>query len=569
MVVVTVIIACLSYGVLTLPKVQPATADGFSAERVINDLKVIAEKPHSVIHEENRKDVRYYLAGRLEGLGAQVEFFEYDSTFMIGKGIQTEYLFDCVNILGTIEPAKALEDTTYLMLIAHYDSRPPRMFGRDTVCSMGAADDAYGVGVILETVNQAMKCHQDWYQGVKVLFTDGEEVGLGGISESFKKDRHIFDNVGFVINIEARGPYAPCLLFETSANNAKVVDFYTEQASYPTTYSLTTVVYSFLPNYTDFKIIKDSTDIPGMNFSTINDVNHYHTHLDNLGNVSAKAVQHYGAQICPVALKYLTGKEYASKEAFKASEDKIFFTHPAVGMIKFTKKGYMITNIVTLVLFLLAFVCCALRGRMSAGSAFKQMGLVLILGLAMLGVGEFIAWAAAAAYGTKFSMFGVVDAIMQDNLIMILSVVLMAALVSFFYLRSKDRHVRKVSSSSIRRGAAAVAGEKFSVSRLYGALLLHAVLTAVLLFALGENLMFFIPLFCGLCGVLLWRLTGIKEGLLIAFAAILLHALSFLTNLALALTIGAFGAIALLAFFDLMVLIPMADLYLSDKKSLS
>jgi hypothetical protein len=32
-----------------------------------------------------------------------------------------------------------------------------------------------------------------------------------------------------------------------------------------------------------------------------------------------------------------------------------------------------------------------------------------------------------------------------------------------------------------------------------------------------------------------------------------------------ALTIGAFGAVAMLAFCDIMVLIPMADLYLLDQ----
>jgi hypothetical protein len=47
---------------------------------------------------------------------------------------------------------------------------------------------------------------------------------------------------------------------------------------------------------------------------------------------------------------------------------------------------------------------------------------------------------------------------------------------------------------------------------------------------------------------------------------ILLHAFSFLFALSMALTIGAFGAVMMLAFLDFMVLIPMADLYLISKK---
>ena len=47
---------------------------------------------------------------------------------------------------------------------------------------------------------------------------------------------------------------------------------------------------------------------------------------------------------------------------------------------------------------------------------------------------------------------------------------------------------------------------------------------------------------------------------------ILLHAYSFLYALAMALTIGAFGAVAMLAFLDVMLLIPMADIYVTSSR---
>jgi hypothetical protein len=66
--------------------------------------------------------------------------------------------------------------------------------------------------------------------------------------------------------------------------------------------------------------------------------------------------------------------------------------------------------------------------------------------------------------------------------------------------------------------------------------------------------------------LILYRLTSLKVWLLAAIVLILLHAFSFLYALAMALTIGAFGAVAMLAFFDFMVLIPMADMYLTANK---
>jgi hypothetical protein len=61
-------------------------------------------------------------------------------------------------------------------------------------------------------------------------------------------------------------------------------------------------------------------------------------------------------------------------------------------------------------------------------------------------------------------------------------------------------------------------------------------------------------------------LTSLRFWLLAAIFATLLHAFSFLWALTMALTIGAFGAVMMLAFIDLMMLIPMADLYMMPNR---
>lgn len=288
----------LAYGLWTQPAPKPIDYEGFSAERVVNDIEVISKEHHSVAHPEERAKVREYLVERLEGLGADtVQIFRYDS--LVGpQNKHVVYTFDAYDVLAEFPPLQASDDTTYMMFVAHYDSRYSQPVLKDTVWSYGAADDGYGVGVTLETVSQAQKFRDQWKQGIKVLFTDAEEVGMMGMKAIWENDRQVFDNVGFMINIEARGPWGPALLFEACPGNEKVMELYDDAAKYPYTYSLTTVVYSFMPNFTDFTIVKDS--IPGLNFSTIADVNHYHTDLDNFSNVSAKSIQHYGAQILPI-----------------------------------------------------------------------------------------------------------------------------------------------------------------------------------------------------------------------------------------------------------------------------
>ena len=553
----------LAYGLWTLPKPQNADYEGFSSARVVEDIRVISQKPHSVAHPDERAQVREYLIDRLESMGADtVMQFRYDS--IVGpQNKHVEYTFDAVNLLAEFAPASETVSGTDLMLVAHYDSRYSQPMPRDTVWSYGAADDGYGVGVILETVSLALKNRGEWKQGIKVLFTDAEEPGMKGMKAIWENNREVFDNVGLVLNVEARGTWGPALLFEACPGNAKVQELYASTAAYPFTYSLTTVVYQFLPMFTDFTIVKD--ELPGLNFSNIADVNHYHTDLDNFSNISEKTIQHYGSQILPLTMEYLTGEEYADKDYLRSDSDKVNFTIPLIGLFSFSKVGYIVLCVAVFVLFLLAFALEGLRGRIKAAKVFGFSLKVLGGSVLALLIGEGFAYACAAAAGAQFNLFGTVQGVPFDNKAMILFMVLMFAACVLLYMSGRTKAARSVSGS-MRASAVtnAVTGNALSV--LYGVLALQFVLSAVLLGVIGENMMFFITFAFAVAGIILWRLTSLRVWLLAAIVLILLHALSFLFALAMALTIGALGAVALIALIDMMVIIPLADLYLMPSR---
>lgn len=554
----------LAYGLWTRPSAEPVDAEGFSAARAVEDIEVISKKHHSVAHPEERAEVREYLTGRLQELGADtIRLFKYDS--LVGpQNKHVVYTFDAVDVLAEFPPQKAMEDTTYLLFVAHYDSRYSQPMPKDTVWSYGAADDGYGVSVILESVSQLLKFRQDWNQGVKVLFTDAEEVGMMGMKAIWENDREVFDNVGFMINLEARGPWGPALLFETCPGNEKIMDLYARAADYPFTYSLTTVVYSFMPNFTDFTIVKD--EIPGMNFSTIADINHYHTDLDNFSNISAKSIQHYGAQMLPVAAEYLTDPVYADKNYLKAENDTVNFTIPVLGLFNFSKSVYTVINIVVFVLFLLLLGLDVLRGRVKMKKVLVKALVVLGTAVGVLLLGEGIAWLCSVIAGAKFKLFGIISGVAFDNAAMVASTAIMAVICVMVYVSGREKAIRQ-ASGSMRASAVTNAVTRHAESLLYGTLVLMLVFSAALLFTIGENLMFFIPLTFAVAAMILYRLTSLKLWLPVAVALILLHAFSFLYALAMALTLGAFGAVAMLAFLDIMVLVPVADLYLTSKPS--
>lgn len=559
---VVVVSALLAYGLITLPQPKPDYHTGFSSARVLEDIEVISREHHSVAQPEERAQVREYLVERLKELGGNVTCYQYDS--LTGpQNEHVEYTFDAVDVLAEFPPVQQKEDTTYLMLVAHYDSRYSKPMPKDTVWSYGAADDGYGLGVILETVAELIKDRHEWSQGVKVLFTDAEEVGMLGMKSIWENDRHVFDNVGFIINIEGRGTWGPALLFETSAGNEKIMDLYAVESRYKYTYSLTTVVYGFMPNFTDFTIVKD--DIPGVNFSTIADVNTYHTDQDNFSNVSPKSIQHYGEQILPLAHRYVTDSAYADKDALRSEKDTVNFTIPLLGLFNVSETLYKIINIAVFVLFLLVFGLEGVRGRLKAANVFKKSCIILFVSIGALAVGELIAYLCAVVSGARFKPFGIVQGVPFDNVVMAASVLFMVLAVILVYCLLRRNAVRE-TSGSMRASAAANAAEKFAYSQLYGALALMFLLSAVLVFTIGENLMFFVPLAFATVAMILWHLTSFKFWLLAAIAFILLHAFSFLFALAMALTIGAFGAVAMIAFIDVMLLVPLADLYLIQSR---
>lgn len=558
MTLATVLIAFLAYGFLTQPGPQPLESSGFSSARVVEDLKVISADNHSVIHPENRAVVRDFLAGRLEELGAEPVLYHYDS--LEARGMT----FDVTNILAEFPPKKEMSDTTYLMLVAHYDSRYSEPFLKDTTeCSYGAADDGYGIGVILECVNQTLKSREYWHQGIKVLFTDAEEPGMWGMKSIYENNHEVFDNVGLLINVEARGPWGPALLFETGTGNSKVMDLYSKEAKSPYTYSLTTTVYKIMPNFTDFSVVKD--EIPGLNFSTVADINHYHNELDNIDNISEKSIQHYGAQILPVVNKYITSEDYAKTDALVSNEDSIFYTVPGLGLIKYSNKTNIILGIIFAILTILLIVFETLRGKVTLDKVGANFLTILLAGVFVFGVGELVAYISAVAAGVPFRLFGTVRGIMGDNIIMLVSVIVVTIIAMIVYLKFRSDAI-KVAQNSMRASAAIMAIRRHAYRSLYGVMLLFALLEVILLFVIGDNFMFFVPLFMAFLGILMYNMTKCKFFLLAGMAFIMLHAFSFYYALAMALTIGALGAILMLAFFDIMLLIPMADLYLTSDK---
>ena len=181
-----------------------------------------------------------------------------------------------------------------------------------------------------------------------------------------------------------------------------------------------------------------------------------------------------------------------------------------------------------------------------------------------LALGELVAYISASAAGVTFRPFGVLQGIQADNWISLLTVAVVLAITLVVYLYFRQNAIRQ-TSGSMRASAASNAASRYAYGVMYGTLSMMFVVSLVLVFTLGENVMFLVPFALAVIAMVLWHLTSLKIWLLAAIAVVILQAVSFLYALYMALTIGALGVVVMLAVLDAMVLITLSDLYLSSQ----
>lgn len=248
----------------------------FSSVLAMKHLQVIAQKPHPIGSAENVK-VHDYIINQIKVLGLVPEI---QQTTVVNPKWDVPYIGGTVqNVLIRI---KGINNKKAILITAHYDS---------VANAPGASDDGTAVAAMLENL-RILKASEPLKNDVIFLFSDGEEPGLLG-AKAFVDEHPWSKEVGAVLNFEARGNHGSSILFETGNNNGGLIQEFAKSVPHPIASSLFYSIYKLLPNDTDLTIFKDA-GLPGLNFSFIDGLIHYHTQSDNLANVSERSLQHHG-----------------------------------------------------------------------------------------------------------------------------------------------------------------------------------------------------------------------------------------------------------------------------------
>jgi hypothetical protein len=321
------------------PAPRPATAPAteISAERALEHLRVIAQRPHPPGTADHDR-VKAYIVSQITALGLVPEVQEATA---VGTRYQVAgHIANVVTRLPGTKPGGPA-----VLLMAHYDG---------VGAGPAASDDGAGSAALLETV-RALRAGPPLEHDVIVLFTDGEEAGLLGAAAFVREHRYAKD-VQVTLNFEARGTGGRSVMFETGRGNLDVVRALRTAGDVSAT-SLSVTVYRILPNDTDLSEVA-ILDRPALNFAFADQVENYHTTHDDVAHLDPGSLQHHGVYALALARTFGNGPLPRP-----TTGDAVFFDFPVIGLVLYPEGWARPLAVIAAVLVILTVVRLARRER--------------------------------------------------------------------------------------------------------------------------------------------------------------------------------------------------------------
>ncbi|MEH0844714.1 M28 family peptidase [Micromonospora sp. CPCC 205711] len=341
------------------PRAADAPADEFSAGRAYRTVQTIADRPH-VAGSAANDQVREHLVGALRGLGLETEVQDTvaPEAGQLSGAAGGATLARVRNVVARLPGS---ESTGRVFLVAHYDS---------VQSGPGGNDDGAGTSTILE-VARALAAGPRPRNDIVFVLTDAEEACLCGAS-AFASSHPLAADGGVVLNLEARGATGPVIMFETSRNNAKLVDVFGRAAAHPVGTSFAVEIYRALPNDTDFTAFADH-DFVGLNSAYIDGGAVYHTPLDTPAAMDRGSLQMHGDNALGLAREF--GR--TDLKDLSSGHDATYFPVPG-GLVRYP--GWLTWPLAAAALLAVLALGWLIRrrGRAGAGGLAAGFGLTLV-----------------------------------------------------------------------------------------------------------------------------------------------------------------------------------------------
>jgi hypothetical protein len=280
--------------------VSAGTEGRFSAERAMEDLRVVAREPHPAGSEAQARVRDYILAqAAASGLDAEVQ-----------KGGGVENVI--VRLPGT-------DPTGIVLVTGHYDSQPP---------APGAGDDGISVAAMLETM-RVLSSGASLRNDALFLFADGEEMGYLGSKAFIKGHPGAEQEPSILLCFDARPGNGPITLRETSPGDGWLVRQLA--ASRPALYANSYLSFGERGEIDTDCAAFIAAGYAGMEIENAPSGTAYHTARDTADAISSRLVQAYGTTM-ERSVRRFGGLDLSKVER---TQDLAFFSVPLVGIVAY------------------------------------------------------------------------------------------------------------------------------------------------------------------------------------------------------------------------------------------
>ena len=361
--------------------VDSGRAQDFSVDRAMEHVRRLAREPRPLGSAAHGR-ARDYIAGVIQSYGLHPEIQAADA---VRPSLPNVYMGGYIQNIIAVLPGSASgpengKKRNQILLVAHYDSAP---------VSLGAADDAAGVAVLLELMRILRS--DPPRSDVLFLFSDGEEMGLLGAQE-FVESHPRAKFGGFVVNLEARGNRGPSAIFEIHPPRREMMRAFVKYALRPRANSLSQAVYKILPNDSDFSIFRQA-GFNGLNFAFYENVSAYHSRTDSWENLSRRSVYHHGRNALAAVraaddrfadknVPFAPGSGISGREKSILEASDAYFNYPGFSLIYYSRTISGLLTLGTLLLFAFLYWRGARRGLYDIFAPFRW-SIFFILGGAL------------------------------------------------------------------------------------------------------------------------------------------------------------------------------------------
>ena len=336
-------------GVAALPIIPPnpvpasALQDTFSAERAMEELRLVARAPHPAGSAQQAR-VREYILARAKTLGLPAETQRR-------RGVKSSawggWSGTVENVIVRVSGTRS--STPDVLITAHYDSVP---------VGPGAGGDGVSVAAMLETM-RALEAGPPLKNDVVFLFTDGEEMGWLG-AKAFAEQHPEMGNIGVAFVFEGWPSSGPTEMRATSPGDAWLVRQLSIAAP-PVWANSNYNTDERLYHGSDFGVLTAS-GLLSAEFENSGSATRHHRPGDTVEAINPSIVQDHGDTMLTLARYF--GKLDLGR-AHSSSEDLVFFTLPGFGLVAYPTWFATGLSVVAVVLLVAIIVAARRQGHLS------------------------------------------------------------------------------------------------------------------------------------------------------------------------------------------------------------